>query len=258
MELTEGMAIGKVVMATISLVTVCLCGCGSGGRSDAVGTDEVPPSYTVNFSAGPNGTLAGSASQRVLSGRSTTAVTAVPSAGYHFVNWTGDNGFLTTSDNPLTVGNVTASQNIRANFASDPGNARLKLMSSGSLPAGKSLSGIRVKIQLPAGVAVSADAGNAVDPGVVTPSGAAAASSLNFVGYTPATPTTPAALEFLIISHQAGGFGVGEFATVNCVLAAGVFPSAADFVIPEAYFQPADLQLQPVTTLTATLTVSLY
>src|SRR6185369_9566002 len=46
-------------------------------------------------------------------------VTAVPATGYHFVNWTGDNGFVTTTTNPLTVNNVTAGQNITANFAID-------------------------------------------------------------------------------------------------------------------------------------------
>jgi uncharacterized repeat protein (TIGR02543 family) len=43
----------------------------------------------------------------------------VPSTGYHFVNWTGTGGFVTTTANPLTVTNVTASQNITANFAID-------------------------------------------------------------------------------------------------------------------------------------------
>ena len=254
MELAEGMAIGKVVMATVSLVTFCLCGCGSGASDDTGGIDNVPSSYTVNFSAGPNGTLIGTTTQTVNSGAMTTAVTAVPGAGYQFVDWTGNNGFVST-ENPLALRNVSANRSVRANFASDQSSAQLKLSAVGNLPAGSALSGIRVKIQLPAGVTVRTEAGNVVSQGVVIPSGAARASSLSFVQYAPATPTAPAILEFLIVSHEAGGFGVGEFAMVNCRLAPGGIPSAYDFIIPAADFQPADLQLQPVTTLRGDVTV---
>ena len=50
--------------------------------------------YTVAFTAGTGGTLAGTTTQNVSSGGSTTAVTAVPNTGYHFVNWTGTGGFV--------------------------------------------------------------------------------------------------------------------------------------------------------------------
>lgn len=258
MEIDEGMAIGKVVMAVVAFVTVCLSGCGSGGGISTGAIDEGQASYTVRFSAGPHGSLTGSTSQTVTSGSATSAVTAVPDTGYHFVNWTGDGGFVTSAANPLLVTNVGASHHITANFAADPGSARLKLASSGALPAGTSLSGIRVKVQLPAGVTVSTAAGNAVSPGVVTASGVATASNTNFVVYTPASLATPASLEFLIVSNQAGGFGVGEFATANFMLAPGAAPTADDFLVLPAEFQPSDLQLQPVTTLTAALTVTLY
>jgi len=73
--------------------------------------------YALNFGAGTNGSITGLASQTIAHGSSSAAVTAVPNQGYHFVNWTGDNGFITTTANPLTVGNITASQTITANFA---------------------------------------------------------------------------------------------------------------------------------------------
>jgi hypothetical protein len=78
--------------------------------------------YPVTFTAGPNGSLTGTTSQIVDYGGSTTAVTAVPAAGgNYFVNWTGSNGFVTTTSNPLIVSNVTTGQNITANFrAPDP------------------------------------------------------------------------------------------------------------------------------------------
>ncbi|HIJ88660.1 MAG TPA: hypothetical protein HPP97_13440 [Desulfuromonadales bacterium] len=74
---------------------------------------------TVTFSSGINGSVSGTASQNVNYGASATAVSAMPNTGYHFVNWTGTGGFLTSSSNPLTVANVTAAQNITANFAID-------------------------------------------------------------------------------------------------------------------------------------------
>ena len=77
------------------------------------------PSFTVNFVAGAHGSISGTASQTVTSGGNATAVTAVPDSGYRFVNWTGDNGFVATTDNPLTVTDVTASHTITANFAAN-------------------------------------------------------------------------------------------------------------------------------------------
>ncbi len=77
------------------------------------------PTYTVTFAAGTGGTLTGTMSQSVLSGSSATPVTAVPSAGYMFVNWTGI-GFTTSTSNPLTVTNVPSNLTITANFATLP------------------------------------------------------------------------------------------------------------------------------------------
>jgi len=72
--------------------------------------------YTVTFAAGPNGTVTGDTPQVVDCGGNCTAVTAVPNAGYRFVNWTGTGGFVTTNANPLTVTNVTSNMTITANF----------------------------------------------------------------------------------------------------------------------------------------------
>lgn len=82
--------------------------------------------FAVNFASGGNGTLTGTANQTVNYGSNATPVTAVPAVpatGYHFVNWTGTGGFVTTTANPLTVTNVTAAQTITANFTIDPTNA---------------------------------------------------------------------------------------------------------------------------------------
>jgi uncharacterized repeat protein (TIGR02543 family) len=85
--------------------------------------------YTVNFSAGANGmvspdggttTVLSSVQSPIISGTNTTAITAVPDADYRFVNWTGDNGFVTTDVNPLIITNVTSDLNIKANFSYVP------------------------------------------------------------------------------------------------------------------------------------------
>ena len=73
------------------------------------------PSIRIDFYAGPNGTLSGQTTQQVYSGNPATPVTAVPNAGYQFVNWTGS---VTSNENPLTIQGIP-SQNltITANFA---------------------------------------------------------------------------------------------------------------------------------------------
>ena len=76
----------------------------------------VAPTFTVTFASGSNGSLTGTTSQTVASGASTSAVTAVPATGFHFVQWTGPGSF-TSASNPLTVANVTANQTLTANFA---------------------------------------------------------------------------------------------------------------------------------------------
>jgi len=77
------------------------------------------PSYTVTFQAGTGGNVNGSSntSQTVSQGNSTTSVTANPDCtnDYKFFNWTGPNGFTSTS-NPLIVTNVTSNATYTANF----------------------------------------------------------------------------------------------------------------------------------------------
>ena len=75
----------------------------------------VASAFTVTFDPG-SGSLTGTATQTVVGGASTSAVTAVPATGYHFTQWTGPGNFTSTS-NPLTVANVTANQTLAANYA---------------------------------------------------------------------------------------------------------------------------------------------
>lgn len=87
-----------------------------------VTAEYVDTTYIVTFTSGGNGTLSGTDSQTINFGSSASQVTANPATNYHFVNWTGTNGFVTTSANPLTVTGVTSSQVITANFSEDAVN----------------------------------------------------------------------------------------------------------------------------------------
>jgi len=78
--------------------------------------------YTLTFNASSHGSISGTSVQTMSYSGSGSAMTAVPDPNSHFVNWTGTNGFVTTSVNPLTVANVTSSMTITANFVHDPVN----------------------------------------------------------------------------------------------------------------------------------------
>ena len=75
-------------------------------------TRAAPTNYTLTYTAGPNGTISGTTPQTVSSGANGTPVTAVPNAGYHFVNWSD-----ASIANPRTDTNVMANVSVTANFA---------------------------------------------------------------------------------------------------------------------------------------------
>jgi uncharacterized repeat protein (TIGR02543 family) len=89
--------------------------------------------FSLTYTAGANGSITGTSPQTVNYGANGTAVTAVPNAGYHFVQW--DDGVFT---NTRTDTNVTANVSVTASFDPNPhqviynGNG----FTSGSAPAG--------------------------------------------------------------------------------------------------------------------------
>jgi len=87
---------------------------------DAAKCSVIPsvPSYTVNFTADTGGTVSRT-SQPVSQGGSTSEVTATPNSGYQFVNWTGADGF-TSTNNPITISNISGNMMITANFQTVP------------------------------------------------------------------------------------------------------------------------------------------
>jgi autotransporter-associated beta strand protein len=68
--------------------------------------------YTVNYTAGANGTLTGNAAQTVNHGSNASTVTAVPNLGYSFVSWS--DGVLTSA---RTDTNIQAARSVTATFA---------------------------------------------------------------------------------------------------------------------------------------------
>jgi len=87
--------------------------------------------YTLTYTAGSNGTLSGTSPQTVTYGTSGSAVTANPSTGYHFVNWSDS-----STQNPRTDTNVTASKSVTANFAINTYSLTVTQGSNGTISPG--------------------------------------------------------------------------------------------------------------------------
>ena len=68
--------------------------------------------YTLTYTAGANGSISGASPQTVNCGSDGAAVTAVPNACYHFVNWSDG-----STANPRTDTNVQGDISVTANFA---------------------------------------------------------------------------------------------------------------------------------------------
>lgn len=80
-----------------------------------------PDTHTVHFvTDGTAGSSVSSGTVVVADGASAGPVTATAPYGYRFANWTGTNGFVTTTSNPVTVANVTADMTVTAHFALAP------------------------------------------------------------------------------------------------------------------------------------------
>jgi uncharacterized repeat protein (TIGR02543 family) len=119
----------------------CVVNTGTTARSVNCNFDFTPVTNTVSFTASNGGTVTGTTStvftlpyNGQLSSRE--ILEADPSTGYHFVNWTGTGGFVATATNPFsnqTLGYVTASQNITANFIINQYQATFTAGPGGSL-----------------------------------------------------------------------------------------------------------------------------
>jgi hypothetical protein len=71
-----------------------------------------PTTYTLTYTAGPDGSITGTSPQSVIAGSSGTSVTAVANTGYHFVNWSDG-----STANPRTDTNISSDITVTASFA---------------------------------------------------------------------------------------------------------------------------------------------
>ncbi|KAF0218928.1 MAG: hypothetical protein FD174_2444 [Geobacteraceae bacterium] len=112
----------------------------------------------------------------------------------------------------------------------------LKLSLQGQLAEGTYIGGIGVIVNLPPGVTVDTVPGQndpsplEVAPGVftVTPG----FMTISVASYTAVTPIAPAGVHFALLNADTKsiGFGLGEFATLKCNLAADApIPAASEF-----------------------------
>lgn len=123
-----------------------------------------------------------------------------------------------------------------------PTTAVVKLYTQGSLPQGTEIAGIGITVNLPAGVTVTTDASGGVGSEVIISSGETASKAVVIItDFTPATATSPGAISFVLTSTAAAGFGVGEFATVNCGISVGSYPKATDIFTSDSDFRAVDL-----------------
>lgn len=72
--------------------------------------------YILNFMAGVGGSVTGTTPQTLNYFANATTVTAVPAAGYRFVNWTDSIGNVVSTTTDLTINNVAVANTYTANF----------------------------------------------------------------------------------------------------------------------------------------------
>jgi hypothetical protein len=88
--------------------------------------------YTVTFTPGANGTLAGTTAQDIPHGGDATPVTAVANDGYHFARWTLAGAEFSTA-NPLTLTGITGSLELVAEFAINTFTVEFRAGTNGTL-----------------------------------------------------------------------------------------------------------------------------
>ena len=133
-----------------------------------------------------------------------------------------------------------------------PSNPTSAVLTLGTQGTSTNMGGLGVTVVLPPGVTVKTDAAGNVDGSVVASSGVAAGQATVISLYTPATTTTKAKVSIALAGSAAAGFGVGEFATVACIVDSGS-PAEGDFSLEN--FQAVDVSGVMITGVSATLRV---
>lgn len=156
--------------------------------------------------------------------------------------------FAHSDSNKTDIKDITATNLIAIGGTS----AILKLSTQGTLTGGISIGGIEVTMNLPTGVTVKTDT-NGIFAGIISTSGVVPSGSLMQSRYIPAPATSQGSIKMAFVNTT--GFGVGEFATIRCDVAAGKAVQAADFSL--SGFKAVDGKGAAITDLTAALTAEI-
>ncbi|MDC0497502.1 carbohydrate-binding protein [bacterium] len=108
----EYVTVNTSITATSGLQNVYLVFTRSRGYLFNLNWFTFTNTYTLTYTAGANGSILGTSPQAVKSGANGTEVTAVPTAYYHFVDWSDGNTSASRTDL-----NVTGDITVSANFA---------------------------------------------------------------------------------------------------------------------------------------------
>lgn len=130
------------------------------------------------------------------------------------------------------------------------GKTVLTLNTAGSLPAGATIGGLGITVNLPDSVTIPTDGSGNVSSGVVATSGVAAGQATVLALFSAATATVPAKLH-LVLASMAAGMPVGEFATITCTVTTGDTPAETDFSLTD--FAPVDTNGAAIASLAADL-----
>jgi hypothetical protein len=146
----------------------------------------------------------------------------------------------------------------QAQVQPQPTRALLKLISAGAPGQAGVVGGIDVTLQVPQGVIVPHDDTTAeVAAGVVTASGEALAGKSVVLAKSFADPATGGnkVRVMLANANPTGGLPTGEFATMECEIAAGASPKPEDFRVAEV--AAVDLNGAPVAGVTVTVSATM-
>jgi len=181
---------------------------------------------TFNFDG--NGNQLSDAQSRTYTYNNFSQLTRVQGSGLDVAYVYDGDGLRVKKTNNLTgVSNINATNLVNAGGQS----LTLKLVTTGSLPAGVSINAVYLQLTLPAGVTIRVTdfSSYTVDSSVFYSSGVAPASLHATGKYIPAAGGQPATLNLAVPS--AAGWPLGEFATLICDLPPGSSFTSANFPV---------------------------
>jgi len=258
------MTIRHLARILLALLVATALGCGGGGGGSGGGgtTDTTPPTISISAptnNSTVNGTVAitASASDNVgvtevefyINGSLQATTTTAP---YNF-SWNTlivPNGTYSLTAKAYDAANNSATSSPVLVTVNGPAKATLTL-SIPSLPASTLAGGVQFIINLPPGVSPAALSGTNDASGSVTLAGGAG-GSLSAANYTPSA-TSP---QISIGIVNTTGFGSGNFAVVNCVIASGTTVSTSDFSLSSIQVYDTNGTLIPSATVSIAVQLS--